>query len=239
MVVTNPFADVINCSQHPAAFSQLKGNSGLLFTENKFGLTDLTAQVAVVAIHLPRSGMGILYNSLGYSDFRESRFSVAYARNLDKLAIGIQFNYSTVKATGYPYSAVLSAGASFCWWVSEKLVLGVRIMDPGGPRFSKSGERLAWTYKTGMGYEVSDKVLLSAAISKVQEQKVSLEAGIIYHWQQHFYFRAGFSTGIVSSYLCTGWRWKWLRIEASSRFHQYLGFSPGFLFLFSLEKQKV
>ncbi|MBL0136520.1 MAG: hypothetical protein IPP79_22325 [Chitinophagaceae bacterium] len=52
----------------------------------------------------------------------QGRVSLGYARHL-KLSLGAQFNYTSINATGYGNSSVISAGASVCWWLSNKLII--------------------------------------------------------------------------------------------------------------------
>lgn len=237
MLVTDQFSDPINCFQHPAAFAQQKSVAGILFSEKHYGLQELNTFSAVIAFPLSHSGVGVLLNSRGMEGFREGRVSLGYARHLGKLSLGAQFNYTSINATGYGNSSVISAGASICWWLSNKLIIGVSINDPGNPEFSKSEERLAWVYKMGLGCELSDKVLIAINLKKVQEQKASVEFDLIYKLLERFYFRAGYLTEGGVPYVTAGWSWKSFRMEACTKYHIQLGFSPGVLLLFSLQKK--
>jgi hypothetical protein len=237
MLVTERFSDPINCFQHPAAFAQQKSIAGFVFTESHYGLRELNTVSAAIVFPLHQSGFGVLMSSRGMEGFHEGRVSLGYARQLGKLSLGAQFNYTSINAVGYGTSAVVSAGASICWWVSNKLMVGVSIMDPGRPEFNKSLERLAWIYKMGLGYELSEKVLVAVALKKIQQQKASLEFDLIYKLLEHFYFRAGYLTESSGPYITAGWSWKSFRIEACSKYHIQLGFTPGVLLLFSLQKK--
>ncbi len=237
MLVTDRFSDPINCFQHPAAFAQQKNIAGFVFTEKQYGLQELSAFSAAFAFPLNQSGVGVLLNSRGMEGFREGRISLGYARHLGKLSIGGQFNYTSINASGYGNTSVLSAGTSIGWWLSDKLIIGVSIMDPGKPEFSKSGERLAWVYRMGMGCEISDKVLIAISLKKIQEQKASVEFDLIYKLLERFYFRAGYLTESSVPYITAGWSWKTFRLEASSKYNIQLGFSPGVLLLFSLKNK--
>lgn len=237
MLVTERFSDPVNCFQHPSAFSQQKAMAGFVSTQQPFGLLELRRFSAAFVLPLPKAGAGLLLDSYGMEGYRESRLSLGYAKNLGKLAIGLQFNYNTINASGYGSSSVISAGAGVCWWVSDKLIVGISIMDPFSPEFSKSNERLAWVYKIGLGWELSDKVMLSVAIKKAEQQKGSLSIGLIYNLADHFYCRTGYVTESTSPYLSAGWHWKSVSIEASGKYHLALGFSPGLAFLFSFQKK--
>lgn len=234
------FSQSFSFLANQAVLGDLSRTSAGVYTEQKYGLKELSMFMASAAIPVNRGGVGIAMQYAGFAGFNESQVSIAYGKNLGKVSLGIQCNYNMMHMEGYGNDAAVGFEIGSQWQLSQTLVTGIHIVNPVGAHFrNHSSEKLAAVYQFGAGYEVSKQLFLSAEITKEEDRPVNVQAGLQYILvPDRFFVRLGLTTATSSPYLGMGYQWKNCRADVHVRYHPQLGLTPGLLLLF-YGKQKA
>ena len=233
------FADVFSFTTNPAALSWLRTTGIGVFAEQKFLLEALKFYTMAAAIPFSNGGIGInaRYNTAGA--YQESQFGLAYGKSLGTVAIGAQFNYSSIQISGYGKASAFHFDVGTVWQLSEKLFTGLRISNPTGARFgSNNEEKLAFSCSFGLGYEVSKAVYLNTEIIKEEDRSPTILFSLYYSLDDKFFLRAGIATATTSPWLGAGLAWKKMRLDITSSYHPQLGISPGISLIFSAKQKE-
>jgi hypothetical protein len=220
------------CNQ--AVLGGLSRTSAGLYSEQKYGLKELSLYMGSVAIPVNRGGIGVALQYAGNTGFNESQVGVAYGKNLGKVSVGVQCNYNMMRVAGYGNDGAVGFEVASQWQISKVLVTGIHIVNPVGGRFrNEPSEKLASVYQFGAGYEVSTQLFLSAELIKEEDRPLNVHTGVQYiAVPDRLFIRTGITTATTSPYAGVGWQWKNCRVDVSVRYHPQLGLSPGVLLLF-------
>ncbi|MFZ1784622.1 MAG: hypothetical protein WAU23_05425 [Ferruginibacter sp.] len=230
--------DVLSFTGNQAALAQTKNAGIAVFGERRFMLKETGMYTLGATVPTRLGNFGIQLNYGGYKNFNENKMGLAYARKLGKLLdIGVQFNYYGYRIPAYGNASAIHFEIGAMMHLTDKLNAGIHVYNPVGGKLGKnSEEKLASAYKLGLGYDASDKFLISAEIVKEEDKAVNVIAGVQYQFAKQFFAKAGFLSASGSAYAGAGMAWKNLRLDISSGYHPQLGFSPGLLFMMNFKQ---
>lgn len=225
------FTQVFSFQHNQAALAGCRQAGVGIYTERPFGIKELATHWASAALPLKGGGVGLALQYAGYSAFNNSRAALAYGKNLGKLGLGIQFNYSRMNRAGYGSDAAIGFEIGSIWQLTKKLAAGIRLANPVGGNYKN--EKQAALYAFGLGYEASEQVLLQADIIKEENRPLQVIAGVIYNIvPNRFFTRMGIVTATSEPFFGAGWQWKRCRADACIRYHPQLGITPGMMMIF-------
>jgi len=230
--------DVFSFTANQASLAQLKNISAGVYGERRFLLNELNNYTAAIGLPAATGNFGLKANYSGFSDYNETALGLAYGRKLgNKVDIGAQFNYHGTRITGYGNASAISFELGTIFHITEKLHAGVHTNNPVGGKFGKGQlEKLSSVYSFGIGYDASEKFLISTEIQKEEDQPVNVNAGIQYKFLPQLLARAGVSSATSSLWLGLGLTIKPFRLDISAGSHPQLGITPGLLLLFDFKK---
>lgn len=230
--------DAFSFTANQAALAQIKNTAVGVYGEKRFLISSINLFSAVVAIPTRQGNFGLQADYFGFKNYNESQIGIAYARNVgSKLDVGIKFNYYTFRIPAYGNASAINFELGAIAHLSENLHAGIHLYNPVGGKLSKTdNEKLSSIYKFGMGYEASEKFLVSAEIIKVEDKPVNIDAGFQYNFMKQFFVRAGISTETTNSYIGAGVSWKSFRIDVTGGYHPQLGITPGLLLIMNFNK---
>lgn len=229
--------DVFSFTSNQASLAQLKNTSAGVYAERRFLLSELNNYTAVIGLPTSTGNFGLKANYSGFSDYNESQLGLAYARKLgNKLDIGAQFNYNGIRIAGYGNASAISFELGTIFHVTEKLHAGVHVNNPVGGKFGKEQqEKLSSVYSFGLGYDASEKFLVSVEIEKEEDQAINVNAGLQYKFLPQLMARAGLSSATSTAWMGLGLTLKSFRLDVTAGYHPQLGVTPGLLFLFNIK----
>lgn len=230
--------DPLSFTGNQAALASVK-NAGLgVFGERRFMLSETSVYTLAGSLPTKLGNFGLMANYAGFKNFNENKIGLAYARKLGKfLDVGIQFNYYSYRIPSYGNASAINFEIGAMMHLTDKLNAGVHVYNPVGGKLGKTGEeKLASSYKAGLGYDASDKFFISAEIIKEEDKAVNVIAGLQYQFAKQFFVKAGFISESTIAYAGAGVAWKNLRLDISSSYHPQLGFSPGILLIINFKK---
>lgn len=229
--------DALSFTGNQAALMQVK-NAGIgVFGERRFMLSETSKYTLAASLPTRLGNFGIQLNYAGFKNFNENKIGLAYARKLGKLVdVGVQFNYYSYRVLAYGNASAINFEIGALFHLTDKLNAGVHIYNPVGGKLGKDEtEKLASSYKAGVGYDVSERLFISAEIIKEEDKPVNVIAGLQYQFAKQFFIRTGFISESTTAYMGAGLAWKNLRLDITSSYHPQLGLSPGILLIINFK----
>jgi hypothetical protein len=232
--------DAFSFSSNTAALAQINSTSIGVYGEKRFLLASTNLYSAVAALPTKQGNFGLQFDYFGYSNYNESQIGLAYARSLgSKLDIGIKFNYYGFRIPAYGNASSINFELGAIAHLTDKLHAGIHVYNPVGGKLSKTNnEELTSIYKFGIGYDASEKFLVSAEIIKEEDKPVSVDVGFQYNFLKQFIVRAGTSSETSNSYVGAGVSWKTFRLDLTAGYHPHLGFTPGLMLILQFNKKE-
>lgn len=231
--------DPLSFTGNQAALTQTKSAGVGVFGERRFLLKETSSYTLGVALPTRLGNFGILLNYSGFKNFNENKIGLAYAKRLGKIIdVGVQFNYYSYRIPAYGNASSINFEIGALFHLTDKLNAGIHVYNPVGGKLGKNNdEKLAASYKAGIGYDASDKFFIGGEIIKEEDKPVNIIAGLQYHFARQFFAKAGFISESGSAYAGAGVGWRTLRLDISSAYHPQLGLSPGILLIMNFKSK--
>lgn len=231
--------DIFSFINNQASLAGLKNFSAGVFGERRFMLNELNNYMAVAGIPTHSGNFGLKATYSGFTDYNETQLGLAYARKLGKkVDIGAQFNYNGIRIAGYGNASAISFELGSILHITDKLHAGIQVNNPVGGKFGKEQEKLPSVYSFGVGYDASEKFMLTAEVEKEENQPINVNAGFQYRFIEQLQVRAGVSSAASIVWAGVGVRLNAVRIDITSNYHPHLGITPGLMLVFDLKKQQ-
>ena len=229
--------DPLSFTGNQAALARSKSAGIGVFGERRFMLAETSAYTLAASMPTRLGNFGIQLNYAGFKNFNEYKIGLAYARKLGKLVdVGVQFNYYGYRIPAYGNASTINFEIGAMLHLTDKLNAGIHVYNPVGGKLGKDGEeKLASSYKVGLGYDASEKFFISSEIIKEEDKAVNVIAGLQYRFAKQFFAKGGFISESTTAYIGAGVAWKNLRLDISSGYHPQLGFSPGILLIMNFK----
>jgi len=226
---------------NPGALGELKEMSIAVSYENRFLLRQLQSQGIVYAQPLKVGVISVGAQLYGFNEYRTQRIGAGYSLKLSEfLFAGVQLNYQGVRLNqNYGTNHSISAEAGIQAVVGAKWRIGVSVFNIGRAKLSVfEDDRYSTMMRLGVGYKVSDKVLVLAEAFKNLDYKTSFRVGVEYEAFNNFYLRCGASSQPIEFAFGFGYKWKVVQLDIGSVYHQRLGWSPNVSFSYIAHKKK-
>lgn len=233
-------ADVFSFTANQASLAQLKNSAAGVYGERRFLLSELNNYTATIGLTTNSGNFGVKANYSGFSDYNETQLGLAYGRKMgNKVDIGAQINYQSIRINSYGNASAVSFELGTILHLTDKLHAGLHATNPVGGKFGKDQqEKLSSVYSFGIGYEASDKFLVSTEIQKEEDQPVNVNAGFQYIFIPQLLVRAGMSSATSAAWLGLGLTIKSFRLDVTTSYHPQLGITPGVLMLFNFNRKQ-
>ena len=232
---SNQLSDAFSGRGNIAALAGVQRFSAGVYAERRFMLQELASYSFAAALPTFNGGFGLQGDYYGGSSYNETSLGLGYARKLgNKVNLGLQFEYFSMKTEGYGSASAFTFDAGLIFHLTEALQTGLHTYNPVRMKIGKSGEeKLASVYGAGLGYDVSPQLFIGAEIQKTEDRPLNVNGGLHYRFAQNFLARAGFSSATAVYYIGFGVTVKSFRVDVTSSFHPYLGPTPGLLLMYS------
>ncbi|GJM31972.1 MAG: hypothetical protein DHS20C18_09730 [Saprospiraceae bacterium] len=231
------FTDINSIFSNQAGLADLESLSFTLVGENRFFLNEIKSLSAGAALPTGVGTFGLSLNYYGFELYNEQRIGLAYARKLmDRLSIGAQFVWLNTNIPEYGNQSTFTFELGLQAKLSKRLSLGFHTFNPARAKLVGE-ERLPTLLALGLQYQPSDKLYLLAEVEKDLDYTVRTRFGAEYQLVEQLWLRLGIATQPVEYSFGLGYTLKsGFRLDASARYHQVLGFSPGIGLTYSKPK---
>lgn len=197
------------------------------------GTSFMLHPVVSLSAVIPTSA-GSFHGRAGYrgsSLHSESDAEIGYGRKLtETITAGIGFGYYQTSIPGYIKAGEASISGGLFFRLSKELITGMNIRKR--VRFSTTENLGAPIYQAGLGYTVSDILLVAVEAEKEDGQSPSFRSGLHYKFHKNLFASLGFVAGNGSWFF--GSRVQLSSYTAEARFvkHPFLGWSPSITLFF-------
>ena len=212
-----------------AGLSEIKNISAGIYYENLYGLKELGLKSGAAVLPTKSGVFGISLSYFGYSQYNENKIGLAYAKSFgNKFSAGIQLDYlSTHIAENYGNTSAIAAEIGLLYKINKKINIGAHVYNPTRTKIADyNDERVPTTFRLGLSYLISEKLIVAFESEKDIQYKPSFKAGFEYHAVKQFYFRAGISTNPILNSFGFGLEFKNFNLDFATSYHQALGFTP-------------
>ncbi len=222
-------ADVFSGFTNQASLARQKSLAAGFYTERRFFLKDLSYYNLVFVLPTSSGNFGLEAAYAGTVNYNETSAGIAYGRGLgDKIDLGVQFNYYTVKIAGYGNAGTVNVEAGAIVHLTEKLQAGMHVYNPvGGKMGQYQEEKLAFIYTAGFGYDASDKFYIGAAVEKEENQPADVISGFQYQFSPRINIKGGVGTATPEFWFGAGFWVSSIRLDVQASYHPQLGITPG------------
>ena len=221
--------DPLNAMTNIAVNARIK-KPCLAFTyQNKFLIKELNLTNGILIIPTNQGGFSLSTSVFGYNNFQQSKVSFGYGRYLGRsIELGIAFHYVKVYIPQYNNSSLITNELGLIIHLNDKITFGFAAFNPFRAKFKYPIQtNLSSTYRTGMGFRLSDNLLFSFELIKEEGRKPKYSPGINYNFDHKFYFSTAFSFPESKMLIVAGVKLNSVRINITMENHPVLGFSPG------------
>jgi len=224
------FSDVWSAFNNQAGLPGVKKITGVVYFENRFGLSELGIKSFALAVPTGESATLALSGTyFGYSLYNEKKIGLGFGKSFgDKIKAGVQLDYlSTVIAEDYGTRAALTGEAGIIAQPLQNFFLGFHIYNPTQAKIADyADERIPVVMRLGAMYKFSEKVLISVEDEKEVDAENVVKVGVEYWIAEPLYVRGGFATNPALSSFGFGLKFGQFMLDAAASFHQVLGFTP-------------
>lgn len=228
--------DVWSAHHNQAALAFLDKPAIGLFAENRYGLSELGLQAGTFAYPTASGTFGITLSHFGYELYNESKVGVSFAKSFGKrFATGIQIGYVN-KHFGDLYGNQGAPVAEIGFFAEpyDNFFIGAHIFNLTRAKIADyNDERLPTILRAGMGFKLSERLLIITEGEKDLTTKLLFRAGIEYLFLEQLYIRSGISSNPNEISFGIGYKTTRIRADIAFTTHQVLGISPhiGFIYL--------
>jgi hypothetical protein len=233
------FNSVFGANSNIASIAALKNNAIGLTAEQRFGISDLKNNSLIAGIVTKIGNIAIQANRFGFASFNETQLGLGYAKNIsEKISVGGKVNYYNQNIAAYGNGSTVNVEAGLVMHLTQKLTAGISTFNPTGGKFGlNKTEKLEAIYKFGLGYDVSDKVMIATEIVKQENAPVNVISVLHYQFEKKFFGKIGLSTSTSNLFVAAGLALqKNLEINLFVSHHTNLGFSPGVMLQYNFGK---
>lgn len=233
-------ADVFSFNANQAALAQTRVFSAGVFSERKFMLKELNLFSAALAMPTHSGNFGLQLHHFGNSSYSEMQAGIGYGRKLSEhMDVGIQFNYYTMKITGYGNASSINFEVGAIFHFTDQLHGGIHLYNPTSSKVGKDKEEnLPAVYSAGFGYDASENFFINVEIEKTEDLPLNVNTSIQYKFANRFLARAGVVTGTSVFFLGLGFTLQNFRLDATASVHPQLGVTPGLLLIYTKPKKE-
>jgi hypothetical protein len=200
---------------------------------NRYSLKELCTLNAggILPGHFVSTGLHVA--SFGYDDYRESLFRWATARQLGKRwALGVAVEYAMIQTATDEEDrrSALAADVGLSWYCSERLLLGLTIMNYPSADIGEKHSREKFTPGTvqaGAQWTMTEAVLVSGNIGYAEGQALDCGIGLECTAFNDFHIRGGMKLSPPLPSFGIGYKYLRFGIDVAGVLHPLLGASSG------------
>ncbi len=229
---SNYHTDVFSIAANQACLTNFQHFSVGISSGRKFFLQEMAQYKAGVVIRKSNGYFAMQLGRFGNADYHQSSIGVAYARRMENVDLGIQFDFGDTRMKGYSGRTEIAVEGGMLFHVNTKMRMGVQVVYPVPVKWKRSGMVSAPVYSVGFGYDASENFFIGVMLIKIQDRPLDVQGGWHYSFNKELFARAGISCTNREFSLSIGFLVGQMRMEVSATLHPYLGLTPSIAILY-------
>ena len=222
------FTDIHSIWHNPAGMAHIEGIALSGYGQQHYLLESLQT-VGLGAVYPTNSGtLGLTLNYLGFDLYKEQRIGLGYSRLLTRnLSLGAQFLVLNTQIPEYGNKSLFTFEVGSIYKVLPQVWIGAHIYSPVRIAITEE-ENVPTLFSLGASYKPSNQVILSAEVEKDIDFDAQVKIGVEYQIIEALALRTGITTKPTTINFGVGYMLEsGFAINAATRYHQTLGFTPG------------
>ncbi len=201
---------------------------GILSAQQRWSLSELNyAQIGVFKQIDQNNTFAIGINSYGFSEYREHKVSLSYARKiLDNLALSVNFDFNQLVIAENGQTSFFTFGLGLSGKITEKVGYGAYIFNFQNSTIALESESSAYL-QFGIYDQLSDKLRLHSEVEKYVDEAVNVKVGLEYIPTDLIGFRIGYNSSPGSlAFGASLDMTNTLSLDIDAQYNNILGISP-------------
>jgi len=219
---------------NPAGLSKVKNFGAMATAETRFAGSGILFGGAGAAIPSDLGVFGIKAGYFGLSAYNEQVLGLSYSRLLfESFSLSVQANLFNISIEEYGSQFNISATLGVQTYLNDAITVGMYVQNPLRIEVVEA-QFLPTVFSLGAQYKFPEKLRLLFSVEKDLELATGVQAGLEYQPVEQLSLRVGISS--IANELSFGLGFQiseLIRIDASAVYHQILGLSPGFTFVYN------
>lgn len=223
------FNDLWSIVNNPAGIAWIRGPEAGISFENRYMLAQINRQHLVVGVPFKPFVMGISLSNYGNKLYREVMAGLVFSRKFGRqFAAGVKFDWIHLSAgTEYGSKNLVTFEIGLIFKPTGPVSFGLHIVNPVPVRITENlHDYLSTSFNTGLKWDISEKLLLTAEAEKVVQHPLTIRIGTGYKVLNIFEIRAGITTHPWAFTFGAGFAAGKIHIDLSTGYQRSLGFSP-------------
>ena len=225
-------------SHNQAGLARIQNSAAGVYLENRFLLAELSFGAGAFVYPTTSGVFGFNFTYFGFELYNETKIGLAYARDFgERISTGIQLNYHyTGIGEDYGNKGNLTFELGAIFHILPELSIGVHLFNPTRAKIGDfADERIPTIFKTGFGYEFSERVMVIAEVEKSVNLDPVFKVGVEYRITDPIYLRGGIGTNPTTNSFGFGLELGNLSIDLATSYHYVLGYSPQISFVYHIK----
>ncbi len=222
-------------SHNQAGLARMQNMAAGVYFENRFLVEELSFGAGAFVYPTNSGVFGFNFTYFGFDLYNEAKIGLAYARDFgERLSTGLQLNYhNTGIGEDYGNKGNLTFELGVIFHILPELSIGAHLFNPTRAKIGDfADERIPTIFKTGFGYEFSERVMLIAEVEKSVNLDPVFKVGVEYRITDPVYLRGGIGTNPTTNSFGFGLELGNLNIDLATSYHYVLGYSPQISFVY-------
>jgi hypothetical protein len=208
-----------------------------LFYKTNFGIQALNETAFSSTKKLKSGAFAASFYRFGTETYALNRIGLGYAHKIEKVQLGIQFNYNQVRILDLDTKAALTLEiGGIVELIPNTLFFGASALNITQSR--RKEERLPVLLKAGLSYRMDKKIMLNADLEKDIRYTPMVKVGLEYAIIRNVFIRTGFTTRPFLNYAGIGFFTKRFQVDYALSTHNRLGFSHSCSLLLYFNRKK-
>jgi hypothetical protein len=243
-------ADFWSLQNNQAGLASLDRIAAAVFYQNRYMVSEMGSRGAGLILPTQTGVLGIQFQKFGYAMYNENKIGLAFGKKLgNDFSLGVQLDYLDYRITGdYGNSGALTFEIGAMKTVNENLVIAAHLFNPVRVKVGNEyAEPIPAVFKLGVGWSVSNELLLLLETEKDIHFKPLLRGGLEYKAAEGAFARIGFSTlpartgseklNVASLFsFGFGLELSHFTVDFGATVHQILGWSPAISVVYVFNK---
>ncbi len=219
---------------NPAGLAKLESFGAIATAETRFAGSGILFGGAGAAIPSELGVFGVKVGYFGIPAYNEQAIGISYSRLLfESFSLSVQANLFNTSIEEYGSQFNISGTLGFQTYLNKSITVGMYVQNPIQIEVAPD-QFLPTIFSLGGQYKFPEKLTLRLAVEKDLEAAIGVQAGIAYTPVEQLSLRVGISSVANELSFGAGFRIsEYIRIDASAVYHQRLGLSPGFSFVYN------
>jgi hypothetical protein len=221
------FTDIWSSFHNQAGLGYVESFTAGAFYESRFLVDGMAFAGFAAATPLGKGAIGLNYSNFGYGVYNEGKLGLAYGMKLaERFSIGVQLNYHTTRIAADDYGNAGALTAEVGVPIAAHLFNPTRTTLIDNGESAIPDEKIPTLIRLGVGYQISDEVLLAGEVEKDIDQNALFRGGIEYQPVDILYLRLGASSEPSLFSFGLGLRFESFQFDLASSYSSVLGYSP-------------